>query len=72
MCQALLSAGNFEIAYDDLVFNANTCEEPLLDHKFQNKIWRKFGFQREDPTTDFRAAGFFGVTQLTYFAKVHP
>jgi len=38
---------------------------------FKNKIWRRFGFQSLDPRTDFRAAGFFGLHQLDYFAKHH-
>ena len=34
--------------------------------------WGKLGFQGKDPATDFRGAGIFGLTNLVYFARMHP
>lgn len=34
--------------------------------------WRAFGFQSNDPITDFRGAGLLGLKQLLYLATVYP
>lgn len=34
--------------------------------------WRLMGWQQDDPTTDFRAAGLLGLTNLVDFATHHP
>jgi len=44
----------------------------LRECKHRSDLWKDFGFQRDDMTTDFRAAGLFGAVQFTYFAKNYP
>jgi ELMO domain-containing protein len=34
-------------------------------------FWTEYGFQSDNPRTDFRAAGLFGLRQLIYFAEYH-
>lgn len=36
------------------------------------KNWMTFGFQSTKPSTDFRAAGVFGLQQILYLATVYP
>ncbi|KPA82934.1 hypothetical protein ABB37_02683 [Leptomonas pyrrhocoris] len=37
-----------------------------------NARWKELGFQGTDPSTDFRGAGVFGLTQLVYLVEKHP
>jgi ELMO domain-containing protein len=37
-----------------------------------NERWKELGFQGTDPSTDFRGAGLFGLTQLVYLVEHHP
>jgi len=37
-----------------------------------SKGWRRLGFQGDDPATDFRSCGYFGLECLLYFAKMFP
>ncbi|KAL7708426.1 ELMO/CED-12 family [Lotmaria passim] len=37
-----------------------------------NGRWKELGFQGVDPSTDFRGAGLFGLTQLVYLVEKHP
>ncbi|KAJ5073685.1 hypothetical protein M0811_08522 [Anaeramoeba ignava] len=39
----------------------------ILDRK-----WKRLGFQRNDPTTDFRGMGLLGVRNLAFFVKKYP
>lgn len=34
--------------------------------------WKELGFQGTDPSTDFRGAGLFGLTQLVHLVEKHP
>ncbi|KAG2430488.1 hypothetical protein HXX76_010011 [Chlamydomonas incerta] len=34
--------------------------------------WKDMGWQGEDPATDFRGAGLYGLDNLIYLAEVHP
>lgn len=34
--------------------------------------WKEMGFQSEDPTTDFRGTGLFGLSLLVYMLEKHP
>lgn len=34
--------------------------------------WKELGFQGTDPSTDFRGAGLFGLSQLVYLVERHP
>ncbi|GLC63219.1 hypothetical protein PLESTF_000013000 [Pleodorina starrii] len=34
--------------------------------------WKEMGWQGEDPATDFRGAGLYGLENLIYMAEVHP
>ena len=34
--------------------------------------WTRFGFQRDDPTSDLRACGRLAMAQLVYFLELHP
>ncbi|KPI89731.1 hypothetical protein ABL78_1111 [Leptomonas seymouri] len=36
-----------------------------------NERWKEMGFQGTDPSTDFRGAGLFGLTQLVYLVEKH-
>lgn len=38
----------------------------------KHRRWRDLGWQQDDPTTDFRAAGFFGLHNLLHLATRHP
>jgi hypothetical protein len=33
----------------------------LKDHRYRSGVWRSFGFQNQDMTSDFRATGLFGA-----------
>lgn len=37
-----------------------------------NEGWKQLGFQGTDPSTDFRGAGVFGLSQLVYLVEAHP
>mmetsp|Transcript_31694 Transcript_31694/g.48531 ORF Transcript_31694/g.48531 Transcript_31694/m.48531 type:complete len:124 (-) Transcript_31694:532-903(-) len=44
--------------------------DPAVEqNNMKTPLWREFGFQNENARTDFRAAGFFGLRQLVYFAE---
>ena len=34
--------------------------------------WKSLGFQSENPTTDFRAGGYYALKFLHYFSIKHP
>jgi hypothetical protein len=38
----------------------------------QSPDWKRLGFQSENPLTDFRASGFFGLKNILYFAEKYP
>jgi len=44
----------------------------LKEHRYRSGVWRRFGFQNQDMTTDFRATGLFGVIQVMHFASHYP
>jgi len=44
-------------------------EEPF---SLQSPLWKKLGFQSDNPLTDFRASGFFGLKNILYFAEKYP
>jgi len=44
----------------------------LKDHKYRSGVWRRFGFQNQDMTSDFRATGLFGAIQVMQFARNYP
>lgn len=62
---------SFDLTAFDQVWNSSVLPK-LREHKFKNKVWRDFGFQANDMSTDFRASGLFGCTQLSSFAKSFP
>lgn len=44
----------------------------IRSNDFKCKDWGDVGFQGDDPSTDFRGMGLFGLNQLTYFASNYP
>ncbi|GMF24916.1 unnamed protein product [Phytophthora lilii] len=50
--------------------NAAPTPEPIQDLQFERvgESWSRLGFQRPDPTTDFRAGGMLSLDCLVYFA----
>ena len=46
--------------------------EDLKRTNMKHDFWKKFGFQNQNPRTDFRAAGILGLVQFNYFAKKFP
>ena len=44
----------------------------IESNQLRSPIWKDFGFQSENPRTDFRAAGFLGLRQLVYLAEKYP
>jgi len=44
-------------------------EDPFT---LQSSLWKKLGFQSDNPLTDFRASGFFGLKNLLFFAEKYP
>jgi hypothetical protein len=40
-----------------------------MDDQMKTPFWREYGFQSDNPRTDFRAAGLLGLRQLVYFAE---
>jgi len=38
----------------------------------QSPDWKKLGFQSENPLSDFRASGIFGLKNILYFAEKYP
>ncbi|TMW57199.1 hypothetical protein Poli38472_003124 [Pythium oligandrum] len=47
--------------------------QPAEGKEFERSgpTWSRLGFQRPDPTTDFRAGGIFSLKCLVYFAKTY-
>jgi hypothetical protein len=43
----------------------------LLFEGFKCERWKEMGWQNQDPTTDIRGAGYFGVQNLLYMAAMH-
>ncbi|GIL72153.1 hypothetical protein Vretimale_476 [Volvox reticuliferus] len=49
-----------------LTFNGEPCTA------LKSAKWKEMGWQGEDPATDFRGAGMYGLENLIYLAEVHP
>jgi len=45
---------------------------PQEHFTLQSSLWKKLGFQSDNPLTDFRASGFFGLKNLLFFAEKYP
>jgi ELMO domain-containing protein len=43
----------------------------ITEKGMKDERWMKFGFQNQNPRTDFRGAGILGVRNLIYFAENH-
>jgi len=57
--------------YDALVqlWNIFFQEEPF---SLSSTNWKKLGFQSDNPLSDFRACGYFGLKNLLYFSEKYP
>ena len=51
------------------VTQSNQIDPKIMENDMKTPIWKEFGFQNENARTDFRAAGYFGLRQLVYFAE---
>ncbi|KAI3700876.1 hypothetical protein L2E82_45517 [Cichorium intybus] len=38
----------------------------------KSEVWKEMGWQRSDPSTDFRGGGFISLENLIFFAKRYP
>lgn len=64
-----------EAQYEALLvqlWNAVYPEEALVGFVRQGQAWTALGFQRPDPTTDFRAGGILSLRCLVFFAQQYP
>eukprot|EP00347_Sterkiella_histriomuscorum_P007742 403347728 len=43
--------------------------EFMRENDLKGSAWRNFGFQSDNPRTDFRGSGLFGLKNLKYFAE---
>jgi len=55
-----------------LAFGEAKLTEEIEENMYKCKDWGKFGFQNENPRTDFRAAGILGLRQIIYFIENYP
>eukprot|EP00755_Sulcionema_specki_P009182 Sspe_Gene.6202::Locus_2090_Transcript_1_1_Confidence_1.000_Length_1224::g.6202::m.6202 len=51
---------------------AHFCPSVTLGENHVTPKWKDFGFQGNDPATDFRGAGSFALTNLLYLANAYP
>jgi len=56
---------NMRLLYS-IVFGGHITEE-IERTMYKSKGWSKYGFQNENPRTDFRASGILGLKQIIYF-----
>ncbi|CCW71858.1 unnamed protein product [Phytomonas sp. Hart1] len=52
--------GHHKVMFNDIPF------------EFVHERWRELGFQSDDPSRDFRAAGIFALGQLVYLVETYP
>ncbi|CAH0483005.1 unnamed protein product [Peronospora belbahrii] len=60
-----------DFSYNDQTGSSAVASEPAQELQFERvgESWSRLGFQRPDPTTDFRAGGMLSLDCLVYFAS---
>lgn len=61
-----------EVQYEQLLTRLWKAVYPMHDFERTGTKWTQMGFQRPDPTTDFRAGGILSLNCLVYFAESYP
>jgi len=59
--------------FDDVTLDqSKEVIEDLKRTNLKHEFWKKFGFQNNNPRTDFRSSGILGLHQFDYFANKYP
>eukprot|EP00457_Paulinella_chromatophora_P010277 gb/GEZN01010372.1/.p1 GENE.gb/GEZN01010372.1/~~gb/GEZN01010372.1/.p1 ORF type:complete len:319 (-),score=54.81 gb/GEZN01010372.1/:244-1200(-) len=63
-----LAHRKFLHSFGKSLFGEEFGDDSTAENALKSRKWATIGFQGLDPSTDFRAAGFFGLENLVYFA----
>lgn len=55
-----------------LIIDGLTPALPPMPSTIKSEVWKTYGFQNEDPASDFRGGGVFSLQNLLYFAETYP
>jgi len=53
-------------------FWKNQFPDVELPDNLESELWKKLGFQSENPLRDFRGSGIFGLNNMLFFAEKYP